>query len=540
MKEGNEMKKWMIGVLFSVLSGFVLGGWNVSEAKAQEWQTHTANRVSVHDPSITSVIKDGKETFYIFGSHLAQAKTTDFQTWNVPFTTEYENPSNNLMLGNLKENLKESFNWAGYDDGNSKGGYAIWAPDVIWNEKYEWSNGEKGAYMYYYSTSSTWRRSCIGYAVSKTIEGPYSYGNTIVYSGFTEKDSTDGSTRNTNYQNTNVSQLIKNGKVSGFSQNWRKDNGLTYNTNYAPNAIDPALFHDQSGKLWMTYGSWSGGIFLLEIDQKTGNPIYPGKDSVKTSGQPIDRYFGVKLAGGYHQSGEGPFIVYDRSVGYYYLFETYGGLFADGGYNMRLFRSKNPDGPYVDVKGNTPLFDKDSINSDYGVKVMGNYQFEQMQTAYKAQGHNSAIISQNGQWYLAFHTRFNTGMENHEVRIHTMYMNEAGWPVATPYEYRKGESRTVASSEITGTYQFIQHGTDNGTTTLPTKTIQLTVDGKIKGAVNGTWKQTTARSGIDFVINGVTYTGILTKQNNEAANAEIVVTFSAIGNNNETIWGSKK
>lgn len=540
MKEGNEMKKWMIGVLFSVLSGFVLGGWNVSEAKAQEWQTHPANRVSVHDPSITSVIKDGKETFYIFGSHLAQAKTTDFQTWNVPFTTEYENPSNNLMLRNLKENLKESFNWAGYDDGNSKGGYAIWAPDVIWNEKYEWSNGEKGAYMYYYSTSSTWRRSCIGYAVSKTIEGPYAYGNTIVYSGFTEKDSTDGSTRNTNYQNTNVSQLIKNGKVSGFSQNWRKDNGLTYNTDYAPNAIDPALFHDQSGKLWMTYGSWSGGIFLLEIDQKTGNPIYPGKDSVKTSGQPIDRYFGVKLAGGYHQSGEGPFIVYDRSVGYYYLFETYGGLFADGGYNMRLFRSKNPDGPYVDAKGNTPLFDKDSINSDYGVKVMGNYQFEQMQTAYKAQGHNSAIISQNGQWYLAFHTRFNTGMENHEVRIHTMYMNEAGWPVATPYEYRKGESRTVASSEIAGTYQFIQHGTDNGTTVLPTKTIQLTVDGKIKGAVNGTWKQTTARSGIDFVINGVTYTGILTKQNNEAANAEIVVTFSAIGNNNETIWGSKK
>ena len=30
---------------------------------------------------------------------------------------------------------------------------------------------------------------------------------------------------------------------------------------------------------------------------------------------------------------------------------TYGGLAADGGYNIRLFRSKNPDGPYLDAAG---------------------------------------------------------------------------------------------------------------------------------------------------------------------------------------------
>ena len=54
--------------------------------------------------------------------------------------------------------------------------------------------------MLYYSASSTWRRSAIGLAVAKTIEGPYSYVDTVIYSGFTEKDSTDGSERNTNYQ----------------------------------------------------------------------------------------------------------------------------------------------------------------------------------------------------------------------------------------------------------------------------------------------------------------------------------------------------
>lgn len=68
----------------------------------------------------------------------------------------------------------------------------------------------------------------------------------------------------------------------------------------------------------------------------------------------------------------------------------------------------------------------------------------------------------------------------------------------------------------------------------------MTSDGKITGAVTGTWKQTSARSGIQLVVNGVTYTGVLTKQSDEGTNAKIVVTFSAIGNNNETIWGSKK
>ena len=64
---------------------------------------------------------------------------------------------------------------------------ALWAPDVIWNADYEWSNGDKGAYMLYYSASSTWRRSADWISCSKTIEGPYSYADTVIYSGFTEK-----------------------------------------------------------------------------------------------------------------------------------------------------------------------------------------------------------------------------------------------------------------------------------------------------------------------------------------------------------------
>ena len=85
-----------------------------------------------------------KSCFTYLVSHLAQAKTADLQTWEVPFTYEYESMEDNTIYGNKKENQAETFEWAGYDDANSQGGYSLWAPDVIWNADYEWSNGDKG------------------------------------------------------------------------------------------------------------------------------------------------------------------------------------------------------------------------------------------------------------------------------------------------------------------------------------------------------------------------------------------------------------
>ena len=72
--------------------------------------------------------------------------------------------------------------------------------------------------MLYYSASSTWRRSAIGLAVAKTIEGPYSYADTVIYSGFTEKDSTDGSERNTNYQKYPFGEIDQREKNQRFQR----------------------------------------------------------------------------------------------------------------------------------------------------------------------------------------------------------------------------------------------------------------------------------------------------------------------------------
>lgn len=120
--------------------------------------------VSVHDPSI---VKDG-DTYYVFGSHIEAAKSTDLINWT-RFTNGYTTPGN-ALYGNLSENLAGSFAWAGENDSDSKGGYSVWAPDVFWNKDYRNEDGTTGAYMMYYSASSTYIRSAIGFAVSQNIK----------------------------------------------------------------------------------------------------------------------------------------------------------------------------------------------------------------------------------------------------------------------------------------------------------------------------------------------------------------------------------
>ena len=462
---------------------------------AKDDQPTAATHVSVHDPSIVRSNEDG--TCYVLGSHTASAKSSDLIQWT-QINFDYGNPENTPFYGNLQETFQVPFRWAGYNDGDCVGGYAIWAPDAIWNPYYKWDDGSTGAYMLYCCTSSTWRRSCISYLVSKTFDGTYTYVDTIIYSGFTKTGAVDGnSSRNTKWDNDylNLNTLLERGSENGgideISDNWFDQTG-DWNHLYAPNAIDPNLFFDASGeKLYMSYGSWSGGLFLLELDPATGEAIYPGVDSTdEVSGNFVDRYFGVHLAGGNHQSGEAPYIQYDPETGYYYLYETYGGLTAEGGYNMRLFRSENPTGPYVDAAGGNAS-ESGENNDNYGIKLIGNYSFYD-QIGKRAAGHNSALIDEDGLRYLVYHQRFDMDpqLEAHEVRVHQQFLNEDQWPTTAVYEYRGEQPENYETSEVVGSYEFIDHGTKTSGDMLNTQMLALNEDGTVSGAASGTWTKT--------------------------------------------------
>ena len=71
-----------------------------------------------------------------------------------------------------------------------------------------------------------------------------------------------------------------------------------------PNVIDPHVFYDYEEKLWMVYGSYSGGIFILEMDDETGFCL-KNKNT-----------YGKHLLGGNHSRIEAPYIQYNSETGY--------------------------------------------------------------------------------------------------------------------------------------------------------------------------------------------------------------------------------
>ncbi|MCI9334188.1 MAG: hypothetical protein HFI98_05455 [Lachnospiraceae bacterium] len=105
----------------------------------------------------------------------------------------------------------------------------------------------------------------------------------------------------------------------------------------------------------------------------------------------------IYLSGG-HNSIEGPYIQYDADSGYYYLYVSYGGLERTGGYQIRVFRSKTPDGEYTDMNGSFPSLGCD--HSKYGLKLSGNYYMPGCKYAYMATGGQSAFRDTDGKLLL--------------------------------------------------------------------------------------------------------------------------------------------
>ena len=518
-------------------------------------------RVSVHDPSI---VQDKDGTFYVFGSHACAGKSTDLLTWENVACGVHDNnrmlvPEGETLRSALGEALAwtDAFQvWKNYDE--SRWETAVWAADVIYNE-------EMGKYCYY-ACSSVWgtTNSVIWMCTSDSIEGPYEFENTVVYSGMNNLAHANVVKKYpTHYSFTNIGELLKNGTFSYFEVEkapFFKENG-NYNMAEYPNCIDPTVFTDKNGDMWMVYGSYSAGVFIMPLVESTGMPDY--EFMKKTDG--YDMYYGKRISRTNEMnegSGEGPYIVYDPVSDYYYFYLTYCGLNALGGYNIREYRSKNVDGPYVDAAGNDAM---DYVNS--GAKLFGNYKFNCLDTAYLAGGHSSSIVTADGKMFQVYHTRFNYGHEGHQVRVHQMARTQNGWAVVLPFEYT-GETidhNGFDKADLVGEYEFINHGTisngcadwaDVNKIIAPTQSITLNVDGTISNLksyestkqntavsskdISGTWAVKDSTAYITFVIDGVTYEGVFCKQADESKERTEKIVFSAMGNNNECIWGVKR
>ena len=461
---------WLMAVVMALMAGAGMAESN------RERPFPRFRDVSVHDPSVIRA-EDG--TYYIFGSHMAAAKSGDLIQWDL---ISRDAGAGCTLVENVQEQMKEALTYARTG--------TFWAPDVV--------RLESGKYaMYYCTCEGSSPLSMLGIAVADSLDGPYENQGILLKSGYPGYDAT-----------------------------------------VYPNVVDPCAFYDRDGQLWMVYGSYSGGIYILKMDGATGLPL---------EGQG----YGKKLLGKNHARIEGPYILYSPETEYYYLFLSFGGLDSTGGYNIRVCRSRNPDGPYEDALGQDMIacggkpgtFFHDVDYEGYGVKLMGGYCFEalpedenQFRQAFRSPGHNSAIREEEtGRYFLIFHTRFaNTG-ESFSVRVHQMMFNEDGWPVVLPLRYAGEMPEPVPAEEQPGRYKVILHGRDINAVEHSSVTVTLGEDGTVTGALSGEWE---CADGATFrcTLDGKTYHGIMSTALNTREKT-CVPCFTALDESGAALWG---
>ena len=530
-------------------------------------------RVSVHDPSV--VYDPVSKYYYIFGSHRGVAKSADMMKWvevkkgklnngtliGVPWKTASSNNDysynafktpqvTKVKKGGVEVSLPNFDAQAWSKRGSSSYDISgnLWAPDVIWNHAMQkWC-------MYMSVNGDSWFSSIV-LLTSDDIEGPYEYQAPVIISGFKN---------GTSYKDTDLELVI--GEQSSLPS--RYNVGNKWGERW-PNNIDPCVFYDEQGKLWMTYGSWSGGIWMIELDEETGLRDYDVEYELTGSGNAItvDPYFGKKIAGGYYVSGEASYIEYIG--GYYFLFVTYGGLAAggntndynNGGYQMRVFRSETPDGPYLDSRGVNAVFTSYQLNfgpdaaSNRGVNIFGAYtnwgNVAKGNYGERSQGHNSIIAAEDGRTYLVYHTRFQNWGESHQVRVHQVFQNKDGWLVAAPFEYTGEEvtsediatTQQVATDKIPGKYKLLIHKYKLDHTRKAAAEpveVTLTADKKITGDLTGTWAVTEGTSYMNMVIGGIAYRGVMVEQTLEQKTDKTIaftgLAYKSGGTDGVTLW----
>ena len=418
--------------------------------------------VNAHDPSI---VKGDDGRWYVFST---DASAGDIHRCGVQVRVS-EDLVHWDYLGTAFEDYEtscaEEIAAAGLDPGKHDG---LWAPEAV-KAGDEWR-------LYYSASTFGSSRSVIGLAVSDSLAGPWEDKGIVIRSD-----------------------------ANAVSK---------------PNAIDPCIFTDPSGRQYMTYGSFFGGIWLTALDAEGF-----------AEGEP------VRIAGFRGCRAEGSYLIWLPQTGYYYLFLSYGSLSED--YNIRVGRSRTVEGPYLDANGRN-LADLVAGNEDrIGVKLMGGYQLlhdpgDGFSKGIKAPGHCSVAADGDRLW-LCHHTRTQTlAGWWFAMQVRPMFLSRDGWPLVMPMSYQ-GESLEPVTALPEGGYNLVLHGTDSNRD--PKRSERVILSG---GVLEGRGTCVPEGDGrVSLVLDGVRYDGVARWQQDDERGG-FVMNISAISEEGQCAWLSEE
>lgn len=179
------------------------------------------------------------------------------------------------------------------------------------------------------------------------------------------------------------------------------------------NAIDPSVFHDQDGSLWLTFGSYWSGIKLVQLDPQTGKRM-----------EPDSKLFSLA----YNQSIEASYLC--RHDNYYYLFVNWGSCCRGpkSTYNIRIGRSQSVTGPYLDKAG------VDMLHSG------GSLFLATTNGPLIGPGHAATLHAQGKNWFTSDFEGDLRMDGKATLAIMPLHWNGNGWPEAIVNDVKGGRS----------------------------------------------------------------------------------------------------
>jgi arabinan endo-1,5-alpha-L-arabinosidase len=324
------------------------------------------------------------------------------------------------------------------------GAAGLWAPDVVRVPDGVAPAGERWR-MYYSASTFGSRTSAIGLATAPHPAGPWTDRGLVV----TSRHDVDG-----------------------------------------PNAIDANAVVDDTGRHWLVYGSFFGGIHALELDPLTGFVLGSGGRPRPGPGLLLARR--PRSADG---AVEGAFVV-RRPGGGWALLSSFDSLFDT--YHLRVAVGPGPTGPFRDLAGRLATdLDADPVGS----VVLAGHRFPGG-PGRLAPGHASVLTEQlpgGTRHLLVHHVRDADDPTQHEVQVRRIVWTRGGWPLVAPQpwagtEEQDDESAWPASlAGLAGTWETVTyHRGDVVTAARPLVVTATELAGLVPhGAGRFTWRAPT-------------------------------------------------
>ena len=353
----------------------------------------------------------------------------------------------------------------------------LWAPDVI-------KIGDT-FYLYYAASRFGTNQSYIGLATSKSMEGPWEHKGEVI--------------------------------KSTSSSLW--------------NAIDPNPVLDTEGNLYMSFGSFFGGIFIVELDKTTGK--------LKEGSEPS---LIATRSNSVASAIEGPYIIYNTEYKKFYLFVSYDSLSKD--YNVRVGRSDKITGPYVDFNGNE-MTNTELPPNDVGTKVMGGYKFGS-KDGWVMPGHNS-VLKDGEDYFIVHHARGDKDTNWPYLHVRRILWSDDGWPVVSPERYTGEQEQKLNKEQIAGQWETIILDKDNNQQ-LSSSKITLKSNGKIDdGTGKSKWEFRAENTVIMKIYDPEKKTGskyieqtVKVLPSWDWENWKTTLVFTGIDSSGVCVWGKKE